>query len=63
MGGSGKEGDTVEFSEEAVKAYLDCAIRHWRRRRDEDGSRKAVYYVDALQSVRISLFGETLEAD
>ena len=58
-----EEKETVEFTEVAVKQYLDEAIRHWRRRRDLEGSSKAVFYVDALQSVRVSLFGETLEGD
>lgn len=53
----------VDFREEAVKEYLDGAIRHWRKVRDEEDSQKAAYYVDAFQSVRISLFGECLEGD
>ena len=61
--GSGEE--RVEFTEEAVKAYLDSAIRHWRKRRDEWAERgqadyTACFYIDAVQSVRTSLFGETL---
>lgn len=60
-------GDTVEFTEEAVKAYIDHAIGYWRGRRDEadrrrdvDTSRMSSCYVDAFQSMRTSLFGETL---
>ena len=48
----------------AVAAYLDDAIRHWRDTRDqarEDAThRMAIDYVDAFQSVRTSLLGETL---
>jgi hypothetical protein len=55
---------TVEFTEEAVKEYLDNAIRKWRQIRtselEEEGTTIAVYYVDAFQSVRESLFGESL---
>lgn len=53
--------DTVEFTEEAVKEYLDRNIRHWRSQRDSiSEAQMALYYIDAYQSVRISLFGETL---
>jgi hypothetical protein len=55
----------VEFTKEAVKAYLDGAIRHWRGLRDRQPEAlreecMAAYYVDAFQSVRVSLFGERL---
>ena len=43
-----------------VKDYLDNAIRKWRKRRDEEKDPIAVYYVDAFQSVRVSLLGELL---
>jgi hypothetical protein len=57
--------ETVEFTREAVKEYLDGAIRHWRRLRDKQPEAvreecMATYYVDAFQSVRVSLFGEVL---
>lgn len=55
--------DTVEFTEEAVKKYLDEAIRHARRERDLEESSIAVFYIDAFQSVRVSLFGELLELE
>lgn len=55
--------NTVPFTEKDVKVYLDRAISFWRRKRDEGGIPHANYYIDAYQSVRISLFGETLPAD
>lgn len=53
---------TVEFKEDKVKAYLDQAIRFWRGmvRRGHTGSE---YYVDAYQSVRVSIFGEKLKEE
>ncbi len=57
-------GETIEFTEEKVKEYLDDCIHAWRRVRDNMGgeySDMATYYVDAFQSVRVSLFGELLE--
>ncbi len=58
----------VEFTEEAVKGYLDNAIVFWRKRRDEAPQTAAgiklnlmaEHYIDAYQSVRVSLFGDTL---
>ncbi len=52
---------TVPFSKVEVKEYLDRSIRFWRGERDEKGSNMAIYYVDAFQSVRISIFGELLK--
>ena len=60
-----KEDDTtaqtVPLEREAVREYLDSCIRYWR----DYPSPHAQYYIDAFQSVRTSLFGETLpkEAD
>lgn len=61
-------GGDVELSEEAVKAYLDTAITSWRRTRDQTALDPAlvsdyvmaVHYIDAFQSMRTSLFAETL---
>ena len=52
---------TVPLEREAVREYLDSCIRYWR----DYPSPHARYYIDAFQSVRTSLFGETLpkEAD
>lgn len=58
-----EEDTRVEFSEEAVRAYLDRAIRYWRKVRDAEGSYPVGIYVDAFQAVRLSLFGECLAGD
>lgn len=54
----------LEFTEEAIKKYLDDCITLWRAEVRGGGSIEgrtmAVYYVDAYQSVRSSIFGETL---
>lgn len=50
---------TVPFTEEGVKKYLDQAITHWRLC-DAPSEEMRSHYVDAFQSVRISLFGELL---
>ena len=53
-----------------VRAYLDRCIDHWRKQRDEPIStpptmdeaqllNMAILYIDAFQSVRSSIFGET----
>ena len=48
-----------------VKNYLDECIIFWRNKRDasEMDSVMSNYYIDAFQSVRVSLFGELLEDD
>lgn len=51
--------DKVEFNAEQVQQYLDDNIRHWRKK-NKEGRREAQYYIDAYQSVRMSLFGELL---
>jgi len=46
-----------------IEEYLDDSIKHWRSIRDDESHEhndKAVYYIDAYQSVRSSLFGKTL---
>lgn len=52
------------LTHDEIKEYLDDAIRHWRKKRDNattDGDKvMAVCYVDAFQSVRVSIFGELL---
>lgn len=59
------EADRVPFTEKDVKNYLDMAIQFWREKKDSDpdaGLRHvAVFYVDAYQCTRMSLFGELLE--
>jgi hypothetical protein len=51
------EPTTVDFTEDGIKEYLDNAIQHWRKCAPTDMQR---HYVDAFQSMRISLFGELL---
>lgn len=51
--------DTIEFTEEAVKDYLDKCILHWRKKKSE-GNEIALYYIDAYQSIRSSIFGVVL---
>ena len=53
--------DTINFDEESIKKYLDNCIKFWRKERDEKNSEDAKYYIDAFQSVRISIFGELLK--
>ena len=52
-------GNTIPFTEEEVKAYLDRTIRAWRKVNAE-GNEDAIFYIDAFQSIRSSIFGETL---
>jgi hypothetical protein len=53
---------TVPLEPEPIRRYLSTAIIHWRRVRDtaatEEGRLKAECYVDAFQSMHISLLGE-----
>ncbi len=56
--------NTIEFTPEAVKDYLDTVIKLWRQKKAEAQTKEeelmAVCYVDAAQGTRISLFGELL---
>ena len=61
-------GDVIEFTPEAVKAYLDDAITTHRKQRDcwtstPNQITQAIFYIDAFQSVRASLFDELLPLD
>lgn len=56
---SANDSDVVLFTKNAVKKYLDTCIEYWRLKHDK-GDEGALYYVDAYQSVRTSLFGESL---
>jgi len=49
----------LPFEKEDVKTYLDDCIKYWRLR-ESKGITIAQYYIDAYQSVRVSLFGERL---
>jgi len=51
------------ITEEELRKYLDNAINLWRAKRDEPGVAEAdremaVHYIDAFQSVHMSVFGE-----
>ena len=48
---------TLQMSTKAIADYLDESIRYWRNSKDHS----AIYYVDAFQSIRLSLFGRELE--
>jgi Lar family restriction alleviation protein len=52
----------LKMNEEEILRYLDSMINEWRNRRgDKAGqSHQAQYYIDAFQSVRLSLFGAIL---
>ena len=72
-----RKNNLIPFEEEEIKAYLDCAIRFWRKKKEEANKKFDIIgvvdsaeencdvliagcYVDAFQSVRMSLFGELL---
>ncbi len=59
---------TVPFTPDAVKKYLHQAVAKWRLIRDhalekipaedrDDFAAMAPYYIDAFQSMHVSLFG------
>lgn len=55
----------VPFNEKDIKEYLDECIRYWRKRKYQDEMNGSNYtmtthYIDAFQSVRMSLFGKLL---
>ena len=56
--------DPAELTTESVAEYLDNAIRHWREKKDtsKKGDERLIArcYVDAFQSVRVSLLGDIL---
>jgi hypothetical protein len=55
----------IEFTPEAVKAYLDKCILHWMEQKSKhvEIDSKSLYYIDAFQSVRVSLFGDLLSKE
>lgn len=64
-----QESNLIPFTEEHIKDYLDNAIRSWRKKRDKidpplsnpEDHFMATCYIDAFQSVRMTLFGELLK--
>lgn len=63
----GMKMDMVKFTKKDVREYLETTIRFWRNYRDNAVNRDhkvmATYYVDAYQSVHMSLFGKTMELE
>ena len=60
------KSEYIPITEKAIKKYLDSCITKWREFRDcpenSDKMRdRARCYVDVYQSVRTSLFGNTLK--
>ncbi len=57
--------ETIPFIEKDIKEYLDKAIKHWKIEKiyAMEGQEKFMTscYIDAFQSMRISLFGELKE--
>lgn len=51
--------NTVPFEQSEIKNYLRRCVLHWRVK-DAEGDEVAKYYIDAFQSVSMSLFGETV---
>lgn len=51
--------DKIPLTEQDIKKYLDGCIRHWR----QSTADYKIFYVDAFQSVRASLFDELLPPD
>ena len=58
---------TVPFKKKDVRDYLDACILKWRFTRGHTRSKTrrimAIHYIDAFQSVRISIFGELLSSE
>jgi len=63
---------TVPFTEKDIKTYLDDCIVFWRNKQDNISIHKnediraysmAEHYIDAFQSMRMSLFGELLPVE
>ena len=50
----------VDFTEDAVKEYLDECITHWRGCAPTEMRQ---FSIDAFQNVRVSIFGELLPAE
>ena len=60
----------IPFDEDNVKQYLDSAIKLWRINlqnakefKNTEEELVASCYIDAYQSMRISIFGELLPKD
>ena len=56
----------LDATEKDIKEYLSDCLIYWRAIKESpthSDRRIAMYYIDAYQSVYISLFGETLQED
>lgn len=57
--------ETIPFIEKDIKEYLDKAIKHWKIEKiyAMEGQERLIAscYIDAFQSVRMTLFGELKE--
>ncbi|KKL99448.1 hypothetical protein LCGC14_1814310 [marine sediment metagenome] len=57
--------ETIPFIKKDIKDYLDNAIKHWRIKKENvmEGQERLIAscYIDAFQSVRMTLFGELKE--
>lgn len=54
--------DNLMLDDEEIKSYLIGSIILWRERvkgKDKKFKKMAPYYIDAFQSVLVTLFGET----
>jgi hypothetical protein len=65
MADNRRDSNIIPFTEEHIKSYLDGAIRLWRERKskaEHPNNQRLIAdcYVDAFQSVRMTLFGELL---
>lgn len=56
--------DLIKMNTKSIKEYLDSCIEHWREiqilTETEEDFVMSSHYIDAFQSVRMSLFGELL---
>ena len=55
----------IKLTEDKILKHLDNLIRAWRfvRRNSSGDEGQAIHYIDAYQSMRVSIFGERLEGD
>jgi len=62
-----EEPNIIDFNEKAIQAYCDRMIERWREKKDSAINKKneediliAECYIDAYQSMRVTLFGQLL---
>ncbi len=59
--GDNMKNKVISFTKKDVKKYLDECIIFWRDTRNKDYDSFAPIYVDAYQSIRMSLFDAKLD--